>query len=97
MKKLSSFAVVGVATTAKQVIGPNPRRTALLLSAPATATAVSYAPKTLASLAEGISLGKGASPLDLTLAQHGSIVQDAWWAIAQAQDKISVIEVGTEA
>ena len=96
MKRLSSFEVIGVTTSARQVLGPNPSRTAITFSAPSVATFVSFAPKVLGSVADGIALAKGASPLDLTLAQHGSIVQDAWWAVAQAADKIAVIEVGSE-
>ncbi len=85
MRRPSSFTSMPLSTTGAQIIGPNPQRHALMISAPYTAGAQSsFAPRSIGVVGDGFTLQAGESPLYLSLDSHGRIVQDAWWGWSAA-------------
>lgn len=94
MKRPSSFSSTALSTSGAPVIGPNPKRYALLISPPySCGTQSSFAPRSVSAVGDGFTLQPGSDPLYLSPDSHGWIVQESWWGIGSNADTVSIIEV----
>lgn len=79
-----------VGQTSATVLGPSPIRTAVILCAPLAGT-LTYSTQPVAVAGQGIILTAGSGPVRLVLKDHGSLVRDAWFAIADAADRVASV------
>lgn len=75
-----------------QICQINVNRYALLLDFVTTGGDCFVAPLAIPQANSGLVLGAGRPPLLLTYAQHGGLVQEAWYAVSSGPQAVTVIE-----
>lgn len=75
----------------QQVLGPNPRRKALLFLAPSASIAY-LRPDSMGNVAGGIPVPTGSAPVQLTLAMHGDIIKGPWFGFCAAGATLGIVE-----
>lgn len=84
MRRSQSRSVpAAVTNVAGEVLSSSPSRVALILSPP-FAGSITYWDQDNPIFGQGLTLGAGATPVQLSIQTDGEMVMHRWWAIADA-------------
>lgn len=89
--RYSGLRPITLTGTIQPLLAPNAHRKAVLFSPPASGT-YTVSPEQTFALGEGLTLTSTSPVLTLTLEQHGTIVQAAWWILASGTTTAAMME-----
>jgi len=93
MKQTSAIGATVVGVASQQIVGANPKRRSLTLTA-ISGTGIWIGIVNPIAANNGIFLTQSSGPVELSLEKHGSIVTQAWYGIGAAgTDAVGFIDV----
>lgn len=86
-RSVATVGKVTVAGTAVVLVSANPKRVALVVSAP-DVDGITISPDRAVQFTEGITLHPRGDPLVLDLQHHGALVTNGWWIICSGGPEV---------
>jgi len=80
----SAIQSVGITSSATAVVGTSPRRTGLIFTPEISGVAYAVSNSADVTKTTGLTVLASSGPLQLTAAEHGDIVKQAWYAVSNS-------------